>query len=642
MTSPAAIPTQGRRFPVGAEVLGDGTVDFRVWAPRRRSVAVVVDGIVGESGQVHPQRPRSVTLHPEPSGYFAGTMPDVVAGACYRYRLDGGDAFPDPASRWQPDGPHGPSAIVDPTAFRWTDVEWPGVESRGQVIYEVHIGTFTREGTWRAAAGQLAALAELGITLIEVMPVADFAGRFGWGYDGVNLFAPSRLYGTPDDMRRFVDRAHAAGLGVILDVVYNHLGPSGNYLGEFSEDYVTARHHTDWGPAINFEGEGSAGVREFYLANAAYWIEEFHLDGLRMDATQNIYDSSPTHILADVASAVRRASGGRTTFVVAENESQEARIVRSPESGGYGLDALWNDDFHHSAMVALTGRNEAYYTDYRGSPQEFVSAVRSGFLYQGQWYHWQAKRRGTPARDLPPERFVNFIQNHDQVANSFRGDRVDKLTSPGRLRALTALLLLAPQTPMLFQGQEFAASAPFLYFADHDPDLMKQIRDGRATFLAQFPSLDSPEIRAALPDPGDPQTFEQCKLDHAERETHAAIYTLHRDLITLRRTDPSFRTQRRGAVDGAVLPGEAFILRWPGEGGADRVVIVNLGGPLHLDPAPEPLVAPPEGGTWIVHLSTDDPVYGGIGRPPLEGDDSTWRIPGECALVLIPASDDDD
>jgi maltooligosyltrehalose trehalohydrolase len=348
----------------------------------------------------------AVALAAEPGGYFVGTLADARAGTRYRFSLDGGPPLPDPASRFQPDGPHGASEIVDPGAFRWTDTAWPGVSLRGQVLYELHVGTFTREGTWRAAMQQLPALADMGIRVLELMPVAEFPGQFGWGYDGVDLFAPTRLYGRPDDFRAFVDRAHALRLGVILDVVYNHVGPDGNYLTRFSPDYVTDRYANEWGEAINFDGARSAPVREFFIANAGYWIDEYHLDGLRLDATQQMFDVSPDHILAAISRRVRQAGGPRATLIVAENEPQHVRLVRSVEVGGYGLDALWNDDFHHSASVAVTGRHEAYYTDYGGTPQELVSAVKWGYLYQGQRYAWQKKARGTPAFGVPPERFV--------------------------------------------------------------------------------------------------------------------------------------------------------------------------------------------------------------------------------------------
>jgi maltooligosyltrehalose trehalohydrolase len=377
-------------------------------------------------------------------------------------------------------------------------------------------------------------------------------------------------------------------------------------------------------------------VREFFLANARYWVEEFHFDGLRLDATQSIFDCSGDYIVAACAREVRAAAAGRATLVVAENEPQEARFVRPAERGGHGLDGLWNDDFHHSALVALTGRSEAYYSDYKGSPQEFVSSAKYGYLFQGQRYKWQRKRRGTPTFDLPPEVFVNFIENHDQVANSARGARLHELTSPGRLRAMTALLLLAPATPMLFQGQEFASSAPFLYFADHEPELARKVRRGRAEFLAQFRSIATREARANLADPGDARTFERCKLDLAERESHKDVYEMHRDLLRLRREDAVFSAQRKGGVDGAVLGPEAFVLRFFGEDADDRLLLVNLGADLNLNPAPEPLLAPPEGRLWTLLWSSEDWRYGGSGTPPLETKNN-WCIPGHAAFAMRPA-----
>lgn len=617
--------TTRRRLPVGAEPTPAGT-HFRVWAPRRTRVEV----LEWDSGRATP-------LRAEPAGWFSALVPGIGAGTRYRYRLDGGDAFPDPASRHQPDGPHGPSEVIDPAAFAWTDRDWLGVTLEGQVLYELHVGAFTAEGTWAAAARELPELAAAGITTIEMMPVADFPGRFGWGYDGVNLFAPTRLYGRPDDLRAFVDAAHAAGLGVILDVVYNHLGPDGNYLREFSEHFFSTRHATDWGEAINFDGPDAGPVREFYLANARYWIEEFHFDGLRLDATQDIKDDSPEHIIAAVTRTARAAAPERGTLVIAENEPQDARLARPVDRGGYGIDAMWDDDFHHSAVVALLGRDEAYYSDYRGEPQEFVSAVKWGFLYQGQWYSWQKARRGRGALDLRPAQFVRFMQNHDQVANSGRGERLHQLAAPGRWRAMTALLLLAPGTPMLFMGQEFSASSPFPYFADHDGDLGGLVRRGRLEFLSQFPSLALPEMQARVPDPASPETFCTAKLDLGERDAHAAAYDLHRDLLALRRSEAALRAQRPRGVDGAVLGESAFVLRFFAEDDQDRLLIVNLGRTLHLNPAPEPLLAPLRWSGWTLRWSSEDPRYGGAGTPELESADN-WRIPAEAAVLLAPAS----
>lgn len=584
----------------------------------------------------------AVPLEPAPGGYFARHVPGAGAGTLYGYRFEGEEpVYPDPASRYQPTGPHGLSQVVDPNTYSWTDSAWKGVPLKGQVIYEMHVGTFTREGTFAGAMAEFAELAAAGITVLELMPVAEFPGRFGWGYDGVDLFAPAHIYGTPDDLRRMVDHAHSAGLGVILDAVYNHIGPDGNYFKLFSEDYFTSKYENEWGEAINFDGENSGPVREFFIANAGYWIDEFHLDGLRLDATQSIVDASPEHVLAAIAKRAREAAGGRPVILVAENEPQHTKLVRPVEKGGYGLDALWNDDFHHSAMVAMTGRREAYYSDYSGSAQEFISAAKYGYLYQGQLYSWQGKRRGQPSFGLPPEAFVNYLQNHDQVANSGRGERCHALTSPGRYRAMTALLLLLPGTPLLFQGQEFAASSPFLYFADHKPELAAQVDEGRADFLAQFPSLALSEMRACFAKPHDRSTFERSKLDFADRERNAGAYRLHRDLLRLRREDRVFSVQSPGGLDGAALSTEAFVVRFFGGDGDDRLLLVNLGADLWLDPAPEPLLAPPEGKRWTKRWSSEEPRYGGCGYPAIETSDN-WRVPGHAAAVLEPTDPTED
>ncbi len=607
---------------IGAEAVPGGA-HFRVWAPQAKSIEVVFEN-----------SDRGFGLHAEENGYFSGMVAGVEAGTRYKLKLDGGEPFPDPASRRQPAGVHGFSEVVDAAAFRWSDHQWPGVKLEGQVIYEMHIGTFTKEGTWASAAEKLAYLRDTGITLVEVMPVAEFPGRFGWGYDGVQPYAPAAIYGTPEDMRAFIDRAHAMGIGVILDVVYNHLGPDGNYLSKYSPYYFTRKYSTDWGEAINFDGEKSAPVREYFRENAAYWIRDFHLDGLRLDATQAIHDSSRPHILAEIVMAARKAAGRRSIVLIGENEPQETDLIRPVEEGGCGLDALWNDDYHHTAMVALTGKADAYYTDYRGTPQEFVSAVKYGYLYQGQWYRWQKKRRGTSNLGLPRPAMVNFIQNHDQIANSARGQRVNELTSPGMLKALTALTLLAPGTPMLFQGQEFAASSPFLFFADHKPELAEKVRRGRVEFLEQWRSLKMPEMKACFADPASPGTYERSKLDHSEVQKHREAYALHRDLLRLRREDSVICRQGEHGIDGAVLSSTCFLIRFFSPGYRnDRLLLVNLGIDLELNPAPEPLLAPAASMEWAKLWSSDDPQYGGCGTARLDSDEN-WNIPGQAAVLL--------
>ncbi|HEV7856364.1 MAG TPA: alpha-amylase family glycosyl hydrolase, partial [Herminiimonas sp.] len=434
-----------RRVPVGAELLPGGGVHFRLWSPRAECVTLVIHRNKARQSDAKSGAQTQIDMRAEGNGYWSCVVKEATAGLLYGFKLDTDEKiYPDPASRYQPAGPHALSQVIDPAVYSWTDAAWPGIADKNRVIYEMHIGTFTPAGTYRAAAEQLEELAALGIAVIELMPVAEFDGAFGWGYDGVAIFAPYHHYGTPDDLRHFVDHAHAVGIGVILDVVYNHCGASGCYLQHFSKDYFTDRYECEWGDALNFDGEHSGPVREYFLANACYWIREFHMDGLRLDATQQIFDASPEHIVAAIVREVRSAAGHRSLYIVGENEPQHAQLVRAPQQGGYGLDALWNDDFHHAAAVALKGHGEAYFTDYLGTPQEFISSAKYGYLYQGQWYRWQHKRRGTPGLDLPPDAFVHFIQNHDQIANSGTGKRIHQVTGPGLYRAMTALLLLGP------------------------------------------------------------------------------------------------------------------------------------------------------------------------------------------------------
>jgi maltooligosyltrehalose trehalohydrolase len=618
-----------RRYPIGAELIDQNHTHFRVWAPKASRVDLVLEESAAKTA------PR--TFHPltrEEAGYFSGSA-GAAAGGNYRFRVDGGDHFyPDPASRFQPEGPHGSSCIIDPTTFEWTDGQWRGRKLKGQIIYEMHIGTFAKEGTWLAAAEQLPELARSGITVIEMMPIADFPGSFGWGYDGVDLFAPTRLYGTPDDLRRFVDRAHSLNLSVILDVVYNHFGPDGNYLGVYSDDYLRRSTQNDWGDSINFDGSNSGAVREFFVTNARYWIEEFHFDGFRFDATESIFDKSEEHIIGAVARAARAAAGERSIILVAENERQEIKLIRPRSEGGDDLDGVWNDDLHHSAFVALTDRREAYCTDYLGAPQEFISAAKHGYLFQGQPYSWQKAPRGTLALGAPPEAFVAFLENHDQVSNTIAGHRVRFETSPGRYRAMTALLLLGPWTPMLFQGQEFGTSKPFLYFSDiGDDNLREAIRQGRFHFLAQFPSLASSETQKQLPIPSDPDTFIRCKLDFSERAKNKPLYDLHVDLVRLRREDSRFKEQRAGGVDGAVLGAKSFVLRYFATANEDRLLLVNLGKAQLLQPMPEPLLAPPLGFEWTTLWSSDSERYGGPGAVPVATQDN-WTLPGEATIAL--------
>ncbi|MBS1118146.1 MAG: maltooligosyl trehalose hydrolase [Deltaproteobacteria bacterium] len=617
-------PAVHRSLPIGAELSArEHGAHVRVWAPARSRVTLVVEGS------------REIMLGREPDGYHSGFASGVAAGARYRFRLDDGPAlWPDPASRFQPEGPFGPSELVDP-AFAWTDAGWRGIEAHRHVLYEMHLGTFTPEGTWAAASEQLAFLAELGVTTLEVMPVGDFAGDHNWGYDGVNLFAPSRCYGAPETMRRFVDRAHACGLAVILDVVYNHFGPSGNVMFEWSP-YYKSDQATAWGEALDFDGPYSAPVREYFVTNAGYWIDEFHLDGLRLDATQAIHDRSPEHVVRAIATRARQAGRGRPIFVVGEHEPQDAGLLE----GAAALDAVWSDDFHHTARVVLTGVVEGYLHDYRGTPQELVSAVKRGFLYQGQISPWQRNPRGTSTRGIARTRFVHFLENHDQAANFGFGERLAAICQPAQLRAMTALLLLSPELPMLFQGQETGSRRPWSFFVDHREDLREPIRAGRAALSALFPRLATAEAHVALTDPCARSTFAACKLDPAERSLDNPWVRLHRDLLRLRRDDPAFTDPRPDALDGAVLGDHTLALRFFAPDGqpagtGDRLLLVNLGSRFAEEVVPEPLIAPPGGTGWRLVWSTEHPSYGGHGTPTVF-DRVRLAIPAHAAVLLVP------
>jgi maltooligosyltrehalose trehalohydrolase len=619
-----------RRLPIGAEPQTDGSTHFRVWAPDPQQLALVID---------RGNRLEDVPMTREADGYYSAEATNAAHGTRYWYRIDG-DLVADPASRFQPEGPFGPSQVVDPSRFTWRAREWRGVTADRRIVYEMHIGTFTPDGTWRAAMERLPELAAIGITVLEVMPVSEFPGRFGWGYDGVFPYAPTRLYGDPDDFRAFIEHAHGLGLGVILDVVYNHLGPDGCVFARYSKNYFTKRYANEWGEALNFDAQDAAPAREYWCRNAGYWIDEFQLDGLRLDATQTIHDYSDEHILACVAKQAHAAARGRPLFLVAENESQQVRLVQPLHDGGFGLDAVWNDDYHHSALVALTGRREAYYSDYTGTPQELISAAKYGYLFQGQRYAWQKQSRGTPTRGVPSAAFVNFIENHDQVANSSDGSRVRAQTTPGRYRALMTLTLLMPGTPLIFQGQEFGSTSPFLYFADHNPELAAAVRKGRAEFVKQFASLATPAIQQRLAAPDDEQTFQRSKLDWSEFEHNAPWRQLFADLLTLRSREAAFASVAQPHVDGAVLAAEAFVLRFFTSNAADeRLLLINLGPDLVRPSFAEPLVAPPDDYDWKMQWCSESPEYGGGGVPDVTGPDG-WRLTAHSAVVLRPEKTD--
>jgi maltooligosyltrehalose trehalohydrolase len=599
-------------------------VHFRTWAPRRRSVAVQ---LVGPRGVA-----RSLTLSAVEGGFFEGTHP-ASPGDRYLLQLDGGEAFPDPASRFQPEGPHRPSEIVDPAAFHWTDGAWEGPRGlHGQVIYELHVGAFTPEGTFAALQARLPELKALGITLLELMPVNGFPGRFNWGYDGVHLFAPNATYGRPEDLRALVDRAHGLGLGVVLDVVYNHLGPDGNYLGQFTETFNSPTAPKEWGDAPNLDGPGSGPVRAFFAENAARWIAEYHLDGLRVDATQSLHDRSPRHLCAEISQAARAAAGRRRVLLIAESEPQASEAVLPVEDGGWGMDALWVDDFHHAARVAATGQRGAYLRDYEGTARELLACALRNSLYQGQHCGWQDRPRGGTLRRAAPSRAVFYLENHDQVANQLPSLHLHALCGAPLARALTAYWLLLPQVPMLFMGQEFFSSAGFYFFADHAPELARAVHRGRRAYLGQFPSAHVALEQERWPLPEGEAALAASRLDWGERARHAEALAFHAELLRLRREDPVF-SREEVQLDGATLGDSALVLRFAGGEAGDRLVLLNLGAERTLSPCPEPLLPPGPGRRWALLLSSSDSRYGGTGACFPDGT-SQIQLPGRTTLAL--------
>lgn len=614
------------RLPFGANPR-EGGVEFRVWAPGHDTVDVVLYGPAAEA--VRPLRPIG-------AGWFEAEVEGVGAGTRYRYRLDGGDAFPDPASRAQPDGVHDPSEVVDPTAFAWSDDEWRGLPLDALVIYELHVGTFTPDGTFDAAIERLDELVSLGVTAIEPMPVASFPGARNWGYDGVALYAPQATYGGPDALRRFVDAAHARGLAVILDVVYNHLGPEGNYLPAFTRGaYFTDRHCTPWGDAVNFDGEHADAVREFVIQNALHWAHEYHVDGLRLDATHAILDDSPEHVLAELSRRLRESLPADRHFVlIAEDERNERRVVTPRAEGGLGLDAVWADDLHHQLRRALAGDHEAYFADYGGTVDEIVATLRKGWFYEGQESPNHGAPRGTSADGLPPTAFVHCIQNHDQVGNRALGDRLHHGIDLAAYRAAVALLLLSPYTPLLWMGQEWAATSPFLYFTDHPEELGRLVTEGRRKEFGRFSAFADPATRERIPDPQAEATFTRSKLDWSERDRmpHAGILALHRALLHLRRTHPALHRRDRASFAVAALAPHALALSRVGDDGRALLLIVSFAGPLTVDLA----AADETRGRWDLHLATEEARFGGEAEGEIAtlSADGVLTLPGAGAVVL--------
>lgn len=552
---------RGHAMPFGASVLPDGGVRFRLWAPAARNVAVRLGS--DDSGSTLPMRKSE-------AGWFELTTDAARAGSRYAYIIDGNQAVPDPASRFQPDDVHGASEVIDPAAFAWSDGAWRGRAWPETVLYELHVGTFTPDGGYAGVVGKLDHLVDLGVTAIELMPLSELPGRHNWGYDEVQPYAPEGQYGRPEALKELVQTAHAKGLMVFLDVVYNHFGPEGNYLNLYAPQFFTERHQTLWGAGINFDGPDSRVVRDFFIHNALYWIEEFGIDGLRLDAVNAIQDESCKHILIELAETVRRAvPDDRHIHLVLENGENVADYLgRDADGRPRWYTAQWNDDMHHVLHVAITGETGGYYADYDDRRRERMGrALAEGFVYQGEAAGYLGNRaRGQPSAHLPPSAFVSFLQNHDQIGNRAFGERIGNLAEPAAIRAAAAVMLLAPAIPLLFMGEEWSAAQPFLFFCDFGADLAQAVRDGRRQEFARFPEFADEAARARIPDPNAPETFACSVLDWAQLaiEPHRSWLAFHRDLLALRRREivPRLPGIRGGAAGFDLIDAEVLRVRW--------------------------------------------------------------------------------
>jgi len=590
----------------GAFWLGPGGTRFRVWAPQAERVELLLVG---------PGKESVLQLPAVADGWFESVVPTAGPGTLYQYRVDGAGPFPDPASRFQPRGVHGPSEVIDPGAFAWTDAGWSNVPLERLVLYELHLGSFTTEGTCRSTIERLPDLVRLGISAIELLPLADFPGGHNWGYDGVAPYAPARCYGRPDDLRALVDAAHRLGLAVHLDVVYNHLGPDGAYQGCFSPLYYSAIHRTPWGAALNFDGPGSGPVRDYFIQNAVAWVREYHIDGLRLDATHAIMDESPRHIVAELAATVKAAAAaaGRSVLVIAEEVRNLGYIVQPEAEGGWGLDAAWSDDFHHQARRRLAGDIDGYFQDFSGSMADLATTIRAGWFYRGQFANYFGRPRGTDSTGIPSPRFVFFLQNHDQVGNRAFGDRMHQGMDLALYRAASTLLLILPETPLLFMGQEWAATAPFLFFTDHNEELGAAVREGRRKEFSRFSAFLDAAARAGIPDPQSPDTFHASRLDWSERERepHRGILALYRRLLELRRTEPALDS-RDTTSEFRVIPWSEevlLVLRVPSAGESALLGLIRLEGEGEVDLRGHSAARLPEGQRWRALLSTGAVEY---------------------------------
>ncbi len=594
----------------GASVRNGGQTEFRVRAPKVNSVAV---RILGGQPRTIPMTCDSTLAEsrPEFGAEFVATVPGVGEGTDYFYVLDRERERPDPVSRWQPRGVHGPSRIVDPGSFVWSDQDWAGIALKDFIIYELHTGTFTAEGTFESIIPRLPYLRDLGITAIEIMPVAEFPGKRNWGYDGASLYPPQSSYGGPTGLKKLVDACHRHGLAVAMDVVYNHLGPEGNYLPEFAPCF-TDTHHTPWGKAINFDGPESAGIRRWVIDNALYWLTEYHVDALRLDAIHGIYDFGAHHILDELSEAFQNQARllERQAWIIAESDLEDVRIINPRAAGGYALDAQWHDDFHHALYTLLTGEQQGFLMDF-GKLADLAKSIREGFVFDGKYSRYRQRRYGSSSKNRPGEQFVGFIQNHDQVANTSRGQRLSTLVSPEQPKLAAVLTLCSPFLPLLFMGEEYAETAPFLFFTSfEDPHLINAVREGRKKELGAHYSEND------FADPQAQSTFECCKLDWSkpERSPHTEISRLHRDLISLRKQNPCLGNCRKDLTEIQFdETSKVFVMKRADPSGSAALLVCNFSAAAQTIPVSH---TPPN---FRLALWTGDPAYGGNSAPrPVE------------------------
>ncbi len=607
----------------GASVREGNSAEFRVWAPKLTNLSV---RIMGETAGEHP---RTIPMKQSSGSEFTATVSQVSEGADYIYLLEGERERPDPVSRWQPGGVHGPSRIVDPAAFRWSDQSWSGIPLKDFIIYELHTGTFTREGTFESVIPRLPYLRDLGITAIEIMPVAEVPGTRNWGYDGASLYAPQSSYGGPTGLKKLVDACHQHGLAVVLDVVYNHLGPEGNYLPEFAPCFTDA-HHTPWGKAINDDGPESDGVRRFIIDNALYWLTEYHVDALRLDAVHGIYDFGARHILDELSRAFQDQARclQRQAWLIAESDLEDVRILNPRSAGGYALDAQWHDDFHHALYALLTGQREGFLMDF-GAIADLSKSVTNGFVFDWKYSRYRGRHFGSSSKDRPGEQFVAFIQNHDQIANTSRGKRLSTLVSVGEQKLAAVLTLCSPFLPLLFMGEEYGETAPFLYFTSFDdPGLAAAVTEGRKKELGTHYSASE------FADPQSPDTFERCKLDWSKTaiSPHREILCLYRDLISLRKQHPSLANCRKDLTEIKFdEQAKWLVMKRSDPSGSEALLFFNFSSEAQSIPAAV------GAHSWRLALWTGDAVYGGS-RDPTPVDHLAPDSPARLSLAGFTAA----